>query len=411
MFNSINISDYTYVLPDERIAKYPLSSRASSKLLVYDRGNISHRVFRELPDLIDRDTLLVFNDTRVVQARLKFEKKTGSKIEIFCLEPHDPGDYVLAFQKTSGCVWKCLVGNAKKWKDGPLQMDILTGTKQFSIRAYNTGRDKDAFLIRFQWDPGDIPFGDILEWAGQTPIPPYLNREAESTDKNKYQTIYSRISGSVAAPTAGLHFTESVLSGLAARGIPKLELTLHVGAGTFQPVSSEQLVDHPMHAEHFYFSRHSLESLFLHQGKIMAVGTTSTRILESIFWLGIRLKEQDPPDESSFFIDQWNSYKLPMPDKKTSLKNLINYMDKYGLESLEGVTRLMIIPGYKFSMVDRMLTNYHQPNSTLLLLIAAFIGEDWRKVYKYSMEKYFRFLSYGDSSLLIPLATSMAAAP
>ncbi len=402
MIDSINIADYTYDLPGNRIAKYPLKSRDSSKLLVYNRGKIFHRVFRELPGLIDRDTLLVFNDTRVVQARLKFKKQTGSKIEIFCLEPYEPKDYNLAFQKTSGSVWKCLVGNAKKWKDGPLQMDIRVGSKQLRLWAHNTGREKDAFLVRFNWEPGEISFGNILEWAGRTPIPPYLNRESELTDKKTYQTVYSRINGSVAAPTAGFHFTESVLAKLADKGIRTLELTLHVGAGTFRPVSSKKLRDHPMHAEHFYFSRSSLESLLAHQDPILAVGTTSTRILESIYWLGIRLKEQDPPDDSSFFLDQWDAYKLPKQERNKSLENLLRYMDKYHLESMEGLTRMMIVPGYEFRMVDRMLTNYHQPNSTLLLLVSAFIGEDWRKVYKYALENDFRFLSYGDSSLLVP---------
>ncbi|MFC2116481.1 S-adenosylmethionine:tRNA ribosyltransferase-isomerase [Bacteroidota bacterium] len=404
MYRSINIADYTYDLPEERIAKYPISPRDGSKLLVYNRGEITHGIFRELPDMIDRDTLLVFNDTRVVQARLKFRKSTGSKIEIFCLEPHEPADYVLAFQKTSECVWKCLVGNAKKWKEEPLQMDLRFGTYQFRIRAYNEGREKEAFLIRFEWDQKEISFGDILEEAGKTPIPPYLNREAESVDKDTYQTVYSRIDGSVAAPTAGLHFTRPLFTKLEERGIPKLDLTLHVGAGTFQPVSSKSLEDHSMHAEHFYFNRSSIESLLMHQGNIMAVGTTSTRILESIYLLGIRLNSMHPHNDSTFFLDQWEAYKLPQGQKSKSLENILRHMDRYELESLEGITRLMIVPGYKFRMVDRLLTNYHQPNSTLLLLVSAFIGEDWRKVYKYAMDNNFRFLSYGDSSLLIPSA-------
>lgn len=402
MTRNINIADYTYDLPDERIAKYPLKSRESSKLLVYDRGKISDRIFNELPDLLDEDTLLVFNDTRVVQARLRFEKRTGSKIEVFCLEPNNPRDYNIAFQKTSDSVWKCLVGNAKKWKDGALQMDLQVKGKPLRLMVEKAGRDKDAFLIRFSWKPGHIAFGDILDNAGKTPIPPYLNREAESSDKETYQTVYSRINGSVAAPTAGFHFTGRMLEEIASRGIPRLELTLHIGAGTFQPVISRELNDHPMHAEHFSVSRSSIECLLRHRGDIMAVGTTSTRVLESIYWIGVRLMTEDIPEDGRFFLDQWDAYKLPEQDRNKSLERLLDFMDEKGIESVEGLTRLMIVPGYRFGMVDRLLTNYHQPRSTLLLLVAAFIGDDWRKVYEYAMNHDFRFLSYGDSSLLIP---------
>lgn len=408
MRNSINIADYTYDLPADRIAKYPLKARDSSKLLVYNQGKISQQKFRQIPDLIEDDTLLVFNDTRVVQARLKFEKSTGSKIEIFCLEPFEPGDYNLAFQASSESVWKCLIGNAKKWKTGPIQLYLSSGDKQIKLEAEKTGREKDAFLVRFSWE-ADISFGEILEAAGKTPIPPYLDREAELSDKQSYQTVYSRIDGSVAAPTAGLHFTGPLLETIAARNIPMLNLTLHVGAGTFQPVSADKLEDHPMHAEHFYINRQSIESLLNHTGRILAVGTTSTRILESLYWLGSRLesgKDSEDSgrgsDNSSLFIDQWEAYKLPSIERRKSLENILQYMNDKGLESLEGITRLMIVPGYRFRMVDRLLTNYHQPNSTLLLLVAAFIGEDWKKVYDFAMENEFRFLSYGDSSLLIP---------
>jgi len=402
MIDSINIKDYTYTLPEIRIARYPLSERDASKILVYNNGRIFHTVFRELPQLLDKDTLMVFNDTRVVQARLKFRKQTGSGIEIFCLEPHDPADYNLAFQKTSDSVWKCLVGNAGKWKTGSLLMDLEHKGKKFRLSADKTGREKDAFLIHFHWEPGDIPFGDILGSAGKTPIPPYLNRDAEKSDRGSYQTVYSRFDGSVAAPTAGLHFTDSVLKDIAERKIPKLDLTLHVGAGTFQPLSSGKLYDHPMHAEHFYVSRKSLESLIEHKGPVTAVGTTSTRILESVYWLGADLSEKAPADGSAFFLDQWDAYSIRGPEKEECLKNLLTYMDANRIENLEGITRLMIVPGYGFRMVDRLITNYHQPNSTLLLLVAAFIGEDWQRVYDYALKNDFRFLSYGDSSLLIP---------
>jgi S-adenosylmethionine:tRNA ribosyltransferase-isomerase len=408
MIHNINISDYTYDLPGERIAKYPLTERDGSKLLLYNKGKISHTVFRELPGLVNQETLMVFNDTRVLQARLRFEKQTGARVEIFCLEPYDPADYNLAFQKTSGSAWKCLVGNARKWKTGPLQMEMQIGGRRLRMMAEKTGREKDAFLIRFRWEPAEIPFGRILEQAGTTPIPPYLNREAEDSDKYTYQTVYSRTDGSVAAPTAGLHFTETVLKEMALRGIPMLELTLHVGAGTFQPVIANELRDHPMHAEHFFIHRSSIETLMNHKGKILAVGTTTTRVLESVYRMGIRLMGARPQMDTGFqadrgyFLDQWEAYRLPRKDRRSSLETLLSHMDENGIELLEGITRLMIVPGYEFGMVDRLLTNYHQPRSTLLLLVAAFIGKDWRRVYDYALKNDFRFLSYGDSSLLIP---------
>ncbi|MFC2113153.1 S-adenosylmethionine:tRNA ribosyltransferase-isomerase [Bacteroidota bacterium] len=403
MMNPINISDYNYDLPEEKIAKYPLADRESSKLLVYNRGNITERVFRELPQILQEDSLMVFNDTRVVQSRLKFQKQTGSKIEIFCLEPQDPADYNLAFQATSGSSWKCLVGNARKWKDGTLQMNLQIDGKKVSLLAEKTGRVKDAFLIRFNWEPAGIPFGSILEVAGNTPIPPYLNREAELSDKITYQTVYSHFDGSVAAPTAGLHFTDDLLEEISARQIKTAALTLHVGAGTFQPVIAEDINEHPMHAEHFYVGRDTIETLREHKANITAVGTTSTRVLESIYWLGVRLGNEDTTGIPTLFLDQWEVYNMKRTQKNVSFENLLRYMDRHDLDSLEGLTRLMIVPGYRYRMVDRLLTNYHQPKSTLLLLVAAFIGEDWRKVYDYALGKNFRFLSYGDSSLLIPL--------
>ncbi len=402
MTTSIDIADYAYELPEEKIAKYPLEARDSSKLLVYDRGKISQRIFRELPGLLDGGNLLVFNNTRVIQARLRFEKPTGSKIEIFCLEPYSPRDFNLAFQASSGPVWKCLVGNARKWKDGELGMDLRIGRQRVRLRAEKTGREKDAFLVRFHWEPGTIRFGEILETAGKTPIPPYLKREAVARDRDTYQTVYSRIDGSVAAPTAGFHFTEYVLVEIRDRGIPSLELTLHVGAGTFQPVISSQLDGHPMHPEYFRISRQSLESLIGHNGKVTAIGTTSTRLLESIYWMGVRMKFQDTGPQTSLFLDQWEAYKLPGADREESLESLLRYMDRNNLDHLEGMTRLMIVPGYRFRMVNSLLTNYHLPRSTLLLLVAAFIREDWRRVYEYALQNDFRFLSYGDSSLLTP---------
>ncbi len=400
------VEDLNYILPDHYIAKYPLAQRNSSKLLVYNRGEISQRTFRDLPSLIPSDMMMVFNDSRVVQARLVFEKSTGSKIEIFCLEPYDPREYYQAFQQTSTCTWKCLVGNAKKWKSGTLAMEVASGSRgkknSIIIKAEKTGRDKDAFIIRFRWSGGNVNFGEILEKAGHTPIPPYLNRDAEPQDRRTYQTVYSLIDGSVAAPTAGLHFTNALLDQLDRKGIARLNLTLHVGAGTFQPVSSEDPTKHPMHAEHFYVSRRALQNLLDHPGGILAVGTTTTRVLESLYWLGLYLSDSLQRSENQIFLDQWDAYEIIPGNRRDSLRQLLMFMEEKGLEMLEGKTRLMIVPGYRFGMVDRMITNFHQPGSTLLMLVAAFIGNDWKQVYDYALANGFRFLSYGDSSLLIP---------
>ena len=400
------MENLTYILPENFIAKYPLKERNSSKLLIYNCGKITHQVFRDLPSLIPPSTLMVFNDTRVIQARLQFEKSSGSKIEIFCLEPHEPAEYYQAFQQTSEGTWKCLVGNAKKWKSGSLEMKVkLVKGKHdhnISLHAEKTGRDKDAFLIRFQWHPGDVSFGEILEVAGHTPIPPYLNRDAEPGDKQTYQTVYSLIDGSVAAPTAGLHFTDAVLEQIDRKGVARLNLTLHVGAGTFQPVSTDDPAKHPMHAEHFYVSRRAIQTLLDHPGEIMAVGTTTIRLLESIYWLGLRLSDQKQSGDLPMFLDQWEAYEIPLGNRGESLRQILRYMEENGLEILEGTTRLMIIPGYTFQMVNRIITNFHQPGSTLLMLVSAFIGEDWKNVYDYALKNDFRFLSYGDSSMLIP---------
>jgi S-adenosylmethionine:tRNA ribosyltransferase-isomerase len=400
------MEDLSYILPERFIAKYPLAQRNSSKLLIYQQGDITHQIFRELPSLISPDILMVFNDTRVVQARLIFQKKTGSRIEVFCLEPYEPAEYFQAFQQTSESTWKCLVGNAKKWKSGLLDLEVLLSTGKHKgsllLKAEKTGRDKDAYFIKFRWDPGDVPFGEILEEAGKTPIPPYLKRDSEQRDKHTYQTVYSLIDGSVAAPTAGLHFTDAVLEQIDRKGIARLSLTLHIGAGTFQPVSMDDPEKHSMHAEHFFVSRRAVQTLLDHQGEIMAVGTTTTRVLETIHWLGLRLANDRQYGESTLFLDQWEAYGMPEGSRKESLRQVLKYMEENGLEIIKGITRLMIIPGYRFSMVDKMITNFHQPGSTLLMLVAAFIGEDWRKVYEYALANDFRFLSYGDSSLLIP---------
>ena len=406
MNREINIEDYTYNLPSGRIARYPLTQRDHSKLLVYDRGTISHRPFHELTSLISPGLVMVFNDTRVVQARLKFEKPSGSKIEIFCLEPHEPSEYNLAFQSRGTCVWKCLVGNAKKWKEGFLTRTIQTSQGPINLEVVKEGRDKDAFLIRFRWQPEKPDFASIMDAAGTTPIPPYLDRDAVEADKDNYQTVYSKVDGSVAAPTAGLHFTDGVLDEISRMGIPRINLTLHVGAGTFQPVSGE-LQSHPMHAERFFVSADAIEKLLIGGAEILAVGTTTTRILESLFWLGCKIHADPSAKKKSgksqvLYLDQWEPYSIQPLSRKESLSCLLEFVNGSESDHLEAVTRLMIIPGYLFRMTDRMITNFHQPRSTLLLLVGAFIGEDWKKVYRYASENEFRFLSYGDSSILVP---------
>lgn len=396
----------SYTLPESKIAKYPLQERNASKLLIYDRGKISHVTFRDLPSLLPPDLLMVFNDTRVIQARLIFEKKTGASIELFCLEPHEPAEYYQAFQQTKACMWKCLVGNAKKWKSGSLNMQVDLGNhghkRSITLHAEKSGRDKDIFLIRFRWDPGGVSFGEILEMAGHTPIPPYLKREAEPRDRQTYQTVYSLIDGSVAAPTAGFHFTDALLEQIDRKGVNRLNLTLHVNAGTFQPLATDDPAKHSMHAEHFYVSRRAVQTLLDHQGEIMAVGTTTTRVLESLYWLGQKLAARKHSGDTTLFLDQWEAYEIPPGSKSDSLRKVLLYLEENGLEIIPGITRLMIIPDYTFRMVDRMITNFHQPGSTLLMLVAAFIGKDWKKVYDYALANDFRFLSYGDSSLLIP---------
>jgi S-adenosylmethionine:tRNA ribosyltransferase-isomerase len=404
----IQISEYNYSLPEERIARYPLEKRDMSNLLVYNRGNISHLPFSELPSLLSPDLLMLFNDTRVVQARLQFEKKSGSRIEIFCLEPHDPPEYNLAFQKEGSCIWKCLVGNARKWKKESLVKELINDQGSVRLVATQAGRDKDAFLIRFSWEPAGMDFGTVLEYAGTTPIPPYLNREAVPADKLSYQTVYSQIEGSVAAPTAGLHFTDDVLQGITDQGISRISLTLHVGAGTFQPVGHGGLEKHPMHAERFFVPSAAIEKLADHYGDVLAVGTTTTRIIESMYWLGCKIHSEgiaaagEYDRENVLLLDQWEDYHLKTIPHKQSLECLLDYVKSSGKEFLEAVTRLMIIPGYSFRMTDRIITNFHQPGSTLLLLVGAFIGEDWKRVYSYARENDFRFLSYGDSSILTP---------
>ena len=398
----IRIEDFDYPLPDERIAKYPLTERDHSNLLHWQNGKIEQLHFYDLPDTLTRNDLLVYNNTKVIQARLHFQKETGAIIEIFCLEPHSPADYNLVFQENKSCVWKCLVGNSKKWKEGALKQtmyikDILFQLEATRIESENEGM---SHLVRFEWDNEDILFSDILAHFGELPIPPYLNRATEEKDKETYQTVYSKIDGSVAAPTAGLHFTMDVLRRLALNGIREDEITLHVGAGTFQPVKSEEIGSHPMHREIISIGKSTIEDLIASEGHIVAVGTTSVRTLESLYYLGCRIALN--PDNPDLMVEQWepyeNNYTLTTQE---ALQNIIDYLNHNHLSALNAATRIMIVPSFQFRIVNKIITNFHQPKSTLLLLISAFVGIDrWRKIYDFAIENGFRFLSYGDSSLL-----------
>jgi len=399
-FADIDLKKLQYSLPNERIAKYPLLARDESKLLVYNNGEISDHKFHELPELIPQDSLLVFNNTRVMHARLIFRKPTGAKIEIFCLEPQNPGNYEEAFLTKHKCVWKCLIGNQKKWKEGYLEKDISYSGQKISLKA--TQLDKQESLIQFEWDNPNHTFSDIIDTAGDMPIPPYLNRESETGDELWYQTVYSKTKGSVAAPTAGLHFTDAVLNRLHDRDIQAIELTLHVGAGTFKPIQGS-LENHEMHTEHFMINKKQVHEIAKALGRIVAVGTTSVRTLESIYWLGVKILKTENLDTQDLFIDQWEVYSSEVDIlPSVAIHAVIDYMDKREMERIEGYTKIIIVPGYKFRVIQAMITNYHLPQSTLLLLISAFIGETWEKVYEHALENNYRFLSYGDSSLLMP---------
>lgn len=399
---SLAISDYSYELPDERIAKYPLAERDQSKLLVWKNGNIQDSNFRNLPDFLPSNSLLIFNNTKVIRARLHFQKETGAKIEIFCLDPHDPADYQIAFQTTQSCVWKCMVGNQKKWKGELLKKTIQIDACEIELCAEQFDSENKS-LIRFSWSNPNFEFSRIIEAAGSLPIPPYLNRDTEQSDLERYQTVYSKIKGSVAAPTAGLHFTEKVFNHLMDDGHELAELTLHVGAGTFQPVKSETISGHEMHSEHLYVSRDFLQKLINHSGKKIAVGTTSVRTLESLYWLGLQASENSEIDVENLKVSQWEAYQNIEADLslKQALENLIELLDKNQLDHLSASTQIIIAPGYKFRIVDGLITNFHQPQSTLLLLISAYLGDEWRRIYGHALANGYRFLSYGDSNLYL----------
>ncbi|MBQ9361903.1 MAG: S-adenosylmethionine:tRNA ribosyltransferase-isomerase [Bacteroidaceae bacterium] len=453
----IHIADYNYTLPDERIAKFPLAERDSSKLLIYNKGVVTEDVFTSLPKYIPSGSLMVFNNTKVIQARLHFRKQTptpapadeshpdglpphrggglgrgsvlGALIEVFCLEPALPNDYQLNFSTKGSVQWYCLVGNLKKWKEGKLYREIDINGETITLSCERKGLHGTSHTIEFAWD-GNYTWAELLDAVGELPIPPYLNRETQESDKRTYQTVYSKVKGSVAAPTAGLHFTERVLSALDAAGIDREELTLHVGAGTFKPVKSEEIGGHDMHTEHIAVRRQTIEKLIAHGGKAVAVGTTSVRTLESLYYMGIQTGPKDPPltppsmegeavrkalpieGEMSagqrgsvgplLHIPQWMPYETEDIPTLQALQQLQDYMNRNNLDVLHASTQIIIAPGYHYHIVERMVTNFHQPQSTLLLLVSAFVHGDWHKIYDYALAHDFRFLSYGDSSLLIP---------
>ncbi|MBR2153771.1 MAG: S-adenosylmethionine:tRNA ribosyltransferase-isomerase [Bacteroidaceae bacterium] len=389
----IHISDYNYVLPDERIAKFPLAERDSSKLLIYNKGVVSEDVFTSLPKYIPSGSLMVFNNTKVIQARLHFRKGgQGALIEVFCLEPALPNDYQLNFSQKNAVQWYCLVGNLKKWKEGALHREIDINGETITLSCERKGLHGTSHTIEFTWN-GNYTWAEILDAVGELPIPPYLNRETQESDKRTYQTVYSKIKGSVAAPTAGLHFTNRVLSALDAAGIDREELTLHVGAGTFKPVKSEEIGGHDMHTEHIAVRRQTIEKLIAHGGKATAVGTTSVRTLESLYYMGLT---------GELHVPQWIPYETEDIPTLQALQQLLDYMNRHQLDVLHASTQIIIAPGYRYHIVERMVTNFHQPQSTLLLLVSAFVNGDWHKIYDYALAHDFRFLSYGDSSLLIP---------
>lgn len=417
----IKISDYDYPLPDERIAKFPLAQRDHSKLLLYKHGEVGEDVFCNLPNHLPKGALMVFNNTRVIQARMHFRKETGALIEIFLMEPAQPTDYELMFQTNVQCSWLCMIGNLKKWKEGTLKRSFQINGHDLELTATvdRTKADTAAaggtnHWVDFTWDNDKVSFAEILEAIGELPIPPYLNRNTEESDKQTYQTVYSKIKGSVAAPTAGLHFTDKVLAAIDAAGIVRDELTLHVGAGTFKPVKSNEIEGHNMHTEYVVVHRHTLENLLSHNCSAIAVGTTSVRTLESLYYMGVKLERNPKAAEEELHVCQWEPYEQEhnadglvivngnAVSVERALQNLLTYLDSNALSALHSSTQIIIAPGFSYKIVKMLVTNFHQPQSTLLLLVSAFLKGDWHKVYDYALENDFRFLSYGDSSLLIP---------
>ena len=399
----IRISEFNYPLPDERIAKFPLSVRDQSKLLLYRHGEVSEDRFTSLPEYLPSGSLMIFNNTKVIQARLHFRKETGALIEVFCLEPIQPNDYALNFQQTEHAAWLCMVGNLKKWKEGMLRREMTVKGKSLTLTAERGECHGTSHWINFRWNNPEVTFADILEVFGELPIPPYLNRETQESDKETYQTVYSKIKGSVAAPTAGLHFTPRVLDALRNKGVELEELTLHVGAGTFKPVKSEEIEGHEMHTEYISVNKRTIEKLIAHGGHAIAVGTTSVRTLESLYYIGVAISRNPDANQEELHVQQW----MPYEEKNgigtiQALQHILDYLNRHHMETLHTSTQIIIAPGYEYKIVKKMVTNFHQPQSTLLLLVSAFVKGDWRKIYDYALEHDFRFLSYGDSSLLIP---------
>ena len=399
---SIAISDYNYPLPNDRIAKYPLAERDQSKLLHYIDESIKIRSFFELAELIPTGSLMIFNNTRVIHARLIFKKETGASIEVFCLSPDDPKDYALSFEQTERTTWICMVGNAKKWKQETLTLKLDGEKGEVILRAKKIVSDKKEQKVDFNWDNSDYSFSELLEEAGNLPIPPYLNRPTEESDEKTYQTVYSQIEGSVAAPTAGLHFTENIMDSLQKKDIDLSQVTLHVGAGTFRPVKANKIGMHEMHTELISVKQETIEKMIQNSGKLVVVGTTSLRTIESLYYIGVKILKNLETHFDNFLVEQWEPYdeENNLFSPKESLSAILKYMKENNLNSLVASTKIMIAPGYQFKFVDGLLTNFHQPQSTLLLLVSAFVGDDWQKVYDFALHNNFRFLSYGDSSLL-----------
>ena len=401
----IQIKDFNYNLPDERIAKFPLAKRDNSKLLLYRHGEVTEDVFHNIAQYLPKGALMVFNNTKVIQARLHFRKETGALIEVFLLEPYMPADYEQMFHTTGHCSWLCMIGNLKKWKEGTLKRTFDVKGKEVTLVAERKEDVHKSYRVDFSWDASDVSWAELLDAVGELPIPPYLNRETQESDKTTYQTVYSKIKGSVAAPTAGLHFTPEVLADIDRHGIDREELTLHVGAGTFKPVKSEEIQDHEMHTEYICVHRQTLEKLIRHEAKAIAVGTTSVRTLESLYYIGVKLEKTLDLSEEELHVCQWEPYENAVAKPITPIKaieNILAYLDKHGLSALHASTQIIIAPGYEYNIVKMLVTNFHQPQSTLLLLVSAFVHGDWRKIYDYALAHDFRFLSYGDSSLLIP---------
>ncbi len=400
----IHISEYNYDLADERIAKFPMAERDHSKLLLYKHGEVGEDVFYNLPQYLPEGALMVFNNTKVIQARLHFRKETGALIEVFLLEPAAPADYEQMFQQTQHCSWLCLVGNLKKWKEGPLTREVKIKDAVVRIAATRRGEHGTSEWIDFEWS-GGVSFAEVIDVTGELPIPPYLNRETQESDKTTYQTVYSKIKGSVAAPTAGLHFTERVLRDIDVHGVEREEVTLHVGAGTFKPVKSATIGEHAMHTEYIAVRRQTLERLIAHNGEAIAVGTTSVRTLESLYYMGLKVLRNPALAEDQLHVAQWEPYDPESdqaPSVVTVLHALSDWMDRNKVTVLHSSTQIIIAPGYDYKIVKVLVTNFHQPQSTLLLLVSAFVHGDWHKIYDYALSHDFRFLSYGDSSLLIP---------